>query len=167
MALLCGYVYILCVALRFSRLRGEMPSWVESCASPATTSTSCRCSTLGRTCSSPLESRSPSLRPSSPAPETFESGRDAPWTPRSLHNAQPLSAANAAMNLARVLTCQSQEVIDVANKQHRLGLSAGASFGATISAFFLFCPPARAPNYAGHQYPLRRCALLAWPKRGA
>ena len=35
MALLCGYVYILCVALRFSRLRGEMPSWVESCASPA------------------------------------------------------------------------------------------------------------------------------------
>ena len=43
----------------------------------------------------------------------------------------PYSAANAAMNLARVLTCQSQEVIDVANKQHRLGrLSAGAcSFG--------------------------------------
>ena len=52
------------------------------------------------------------------------------------------------MNLARVLTCQSQEVIDVANKQHRLGrLSAGAcSFGAPRPAFFLFCPPARAPN---------------------
>ena len=94
-------------------------------------------------------------------------------------NAQPLSAANAAMNLARVLTCQSQEVIDVANKQHRLGrLSACAcSFGDPMpGALFLFCAPAaRAPNYAGdkqpghrrHQYPLRRCALLAWPKRGA
>ena len=171
----CAATYVLCMALRFSRLRGEMR---HACAT-LYTSTSCRCSTLGRTCSSPLESRSPSLRPSSPAPETFESGRDAPWTPRSLHNAQPLSAANAAMNLARVLTCQSQEVIDVANKQHRLGrLSAGAcSFGDPMpGALFLFCAPAaRAPNYAGdkqpghrrHQYPLRRCAFLAWPKRGA
>ena len=46
------------------------------------------------------------------------------------------------MNLARVLTCQSQEVIDVANKQHRLGrLSAGAcSFGAPIR-FLSFLPP--------------------------
>ena len=52
------------------------------------------------------------------------------------------------MNLARVLTCQSQEVMDVANKQHRLGrLSAGAcSFGDPMprALSFFSAPPARA-----------------------